>query len=178
MVALTMKICQKWKLWLILTLTGNGILWPKWWFQLQMTNFFNRMILTIFGMIFQSLNFSGFCQIRTTAQWSIICRTRILFSQLDPFSCLSWRVWNLKIISVLFTTVGYELPSMKWERFWDEDKKRGRIELETNQPPKNIYGWVGDNQSRWPQQIMDFLYVFVFNFFWFSFFSGFGAISG
>ena len=37
---------------------------------------------------------------------------------------------------------------MKWERFWDEDKKRGRIELETSQPPKNIYGWVGDNQSR------------------------------
>ena len=30
----------------------------------------------------------------------------------------------------------------------DPVAKTGRIELVTDQPPKNIYGWIGDNRSR------------------------------
>ena len=39
------------------------------------------------------------------------------------------------------------MPTLKWERFDDPIGKTGSIIIETDQAPKNIYGWVGDSRS-------------------------------
>lgn len=49
---------------------------------------------------------------------------------------------------VLATLKGYPLPKMTWKRWDDPLTKRGGIELITDTPVKQIYGWVGDTRTR------------------------------
>jgi len=48
---------------------------------------------------------------------------------------------------LLASLKGYPLPDMKWTRYDDAEKKTGGIELITNTPVKEIYGWVGDTRN-------------------------------
>ena len=40
------------------------------------------------------------------------------------------------------------MPKFSWRRYANADGKTGGIELTTETMPKNIYGWVMDNRSR------------------------------
>ena len=40
--------------------------------------------------------------------------------------------------------LGYPMPDFKWSRFDDHVAKTGGIELVSNTPVTEIYGWVGD----------------------------------
>ena len=48
---------------------------------------------------------------------------------------------------IISSLKGYPLPDIKWTRYDDPEKKTGGIELVTNTPVKEIYGWVGDTRN-------------------------------